>query len=121
MIMMETDSAAIGDEAVGNDHTSFDAMYRDYYPRIERYLARLVGIDAAEDLAQEVFLKISRSLDSFRGESAVLTWLYRIATNTAMDRVRAPAYRARFASACLDEPSEAGESVAAIEDRSSSA
>ncbi len=95
-----------------NDQTSFDAIYRDYYARITRYLARLVGVDEAEDLAQEVFLKISRSLDGFRGDSAVLTWVYRIATNTAMDRVRSPAYKARVASACLDEPTDAGESVA---------
>ena len=100
---------------------SFDAIYRAYFARIERYLARLVGIDEAEDLTQEVFLKISRSLDGFRGESAVLTWVYRIATNAAMDRVRAPAYRAKFASTCLDEPGETGEGAAAIEDRSSSA
>jgi RNA polymerase sigma-70 factor (ECF subfamily) len=104
---------------VDNDHTSFDAIYRDYYARIVRYLARLVGVDEAEDLAQEVFLKISRSLDSFRGESAVLTWVYRIATNAAMDRVRSPAYTAKVGSACLDEPTDAGESVA-MEDRSSS-
>lgn len=102
-----------------HDHTSFDAIYRDYYARITRYLARLVGVDEAEDLAQEVFLKISRSLDSFRGESAVLTWIYRIATNTAMDRVRSPAYKAQVASACLDEASDSGESVA-LQDRSSS-
>ncbi len=74
-----------------NDHPGFDAIYRDCYARITRYLARLVGVDEAEDLAQEVFLKISRSLDSFRGESAVLTWVYRIATNAPMDRVRSPA------------------------------
>ena len=102
-----------------NDHTSFDAIYRDYYARITRYLVRLVGVDEAEDLAQEVFLKVSRSLDSFRGESAVLTWIYRIATNTAMDRVRSPAYKAKVASACLDEAIDAGESVA-LQDRSSS-
>ncbi|HTN71567.1 MAG TPA: sigma-70 family RNA polymerase sigma factor, partial [Methylomirabilota bacterium] len=41
-----------------------------------------------EDTAQEVFVKISRSLDSFRGESSLSTWIYRIATNTAMDHLR---------------------------------
>ncbi len=102
-----------------NDRASFDEIYRDYYARITRYLARLVGVDEAEDLAQEVFLKISRSLDTFRGESAVLTWVYRIATNTAMDRVRSPAYKVKVGSAGLDEPSDAGEGVA-MKDRSSS-
>lgn len=100
-----------------NDSTSFDAIYRDYYPRIKRYLARVIGFDEAEDVAQEVFLKISRSLDSFRGESTMLTWVYRIATNAAMDRVRTPAYRARLTSVLLDESCEAGEGVNPVEDR----
>ncbi len=105
-----------------NSHTSFDAIYRDYYGRIRRYLARLVGMDEAEDLAQEVFLKISKSIDSFRGESSIATWVYRIATNAAMDKVRSPAYRARFSSAPVEESREDDEvAVAAIEDRVSSA
>ena len=103
------------------DHTSFDAIYRDYYARIERYLVRLVGMDEAEDLAQEVFLKISRSIDSFRGESSIATWVYRIATNAAMDRVRSPAYRARLSSAPVEESPEADEIVVAADDRVSSA
>ena len=97
-------ATAIGDEAVDNDHASFDAIYREYFARIVRYLVRLVGPDEAEDLAQEVYLKISRLVGSFRGESAALTWVYRIATNAAIDRVRAPSYRAKFASTCLGEP-----------------
>lgn len=119
--MVDTDSTANGDEAVENGQTSFDAIYREFYARIQRYLARLVGFAEAEDLVQEVFLKISRSLDSFRGESAVSTWVYRIATNAAMDRVRAPSYKTKVASASLDEPGEAGESGALTTDRSSSA
>ncbi len=117
MIRVDTDSVGIGDEAVDNDHTSFDAIYRDYYARIRRYLARLVGMGEAEDLTQEVFLKISRSLDSFRGESSIATWVYRIATNAAIDRVRSPAYRSRVSSAPVEESREADEVVAAAEDR----
>ena len=122
MIRVDIDSKGIGDEAVDNDHTSFDAIYRDYYARIKRYLVRLVGMDEAEDLSQEVFLKISRSLDSFRGESSIATWVYRIATNAAMDKVRSPAYRVRLSSAPIEESSEADDIVAAaVEDRGTSA
>ena len=103
------------------DHTSFDAIYRDYHARIRRYLARLVGMDEAEDLAQEVFLKIDRSLEGFRGESSIATWVYRIATNAAMDRLRSPAYRARVSSAPVEEYHEAEEIVVAADDRVSSA
>jgi RNA polymerase sigma-70 factor, ECF subfamily len=95
----------------------FDAIYRDYYPRIQRYLARLIGFDEAEDVAQEVFLKISGALDDFKGESTMLTWVYRIATNAALDRVRTPAYRASLTSVLLDESCETGEGVPPVEDR----
>ncbi len=69
----------------------FAALYGEYYPKIVGYLRRLVGEAEAEDVAQEAFVKISRSLDGFRGESRLSTWIYRIATNTAMDHLRKPA------------------------------
>jgi RNA polymerase sigma-70 factor (ECF subfamily) len=56
--------------------------------RVRRYLARMVGEDEAEDLAQEVFEKVNRSLGHFRGDAEISTWVYRIATNTALDRLR---------------------------------
>lgn len=52
----------------------------------------MVGEYEAEDLTQEVFVKISRALETFRGESALSTWIYRIATNTALDKLRDPAF-----------------------------
>lgn len=88
---------------MGPGDLSFDALYAAYYPRIRRYLARLIGLDEAEDVAQEVFLKAGRSLGEFRGDSAPLTWIYRIATNAALDRVRSPGYRASAASTPIDE------------------
>ena len=90
---------------------TFDAVYRDYYPRIKRYLARLIAFDDAEDVAQDVFLKISRSLDSFRGESSISTWVYRIAKNAAMDKARSPAYRSRVASASIDDAPDSGQGL----------
>ena len=103
-----------------SDSITFDAVYRELYPRIQRYLARLTSYDEADDLAQEVFLKISRSLDSFRGESSISTWVYRVATNAAMDTVRSPAYRARVVSIPVDDSCDAAEARAAIEDNVSS-
>ncbi len=69
---------------------NFDQLYETFHPRIQRYLSSLVGEDAACDLTQAVFLKVSQSLDSFRGESSLATWLYRIATNLAHDYSRSP-------------------------------
>lgn len=63
----------------------FDGIYREFQPRIQRYLTNLIGEDDALDVAQAVFLKISRSLENFREESSLSTWIYRIATNAARD------------------------------------
>jgi RNA polymerase sigma-70 factor (ECF subfamily) len=48
----------------------------------------MVGENEAEDLTQEVFVRIGRALKSFRGDSKLSTWIYQIATNAAMDRHR---------------------------------
>ena len=120
IIGLDISSTPAGGHAVESETISFDAVYRDFYPRIKRYLARLIAFDDAEDVAQEVFLKISKSFDSFRGESSMSTWVYRIATNAAMDRVRSPAYRARLASAPVDDSCDSGEPLPATEARISS-
>ena len=66
----------------------FQKVHDDFRPRILRYLTRMVGEGEAEDLTQEVFARISRALKSFRGESKLSTWVYKIATNVAVDRLR---------------------------------
>lgn len=66
----------------------FKTIFTEYRPGIFRYLVRLVGQAEAEDLTQEVFLKASRGLASFRAEAKISTWLYRIATNAAVDLLR---------------------------------
>lgn len=72
---------------------AFQDVYTQYRPKILNYLRRLVGEADAEDVAQEVFVKVSKSLDSFRGESLLSTWIYRIATNAALDYLRKPSSR----------------------------
>jgi RNA polymerase sigma-70 factor (ECF subfamily) len=67
---------------------TIETLHRDYGDRLRRYLERLVGPTEAEDLAQEVFEKAQRTLGTFRGDARVLTWLYRVATNLALDRLR---------------------------------
>jgi RNA polymerase sigma-70 factor (ECF subfamily) len=53
----------------------------------------MAGKDNAEDLAQVVFEKVSRGLSNFRGESSLATWIYRIATNVALDHNRSTSAR----------------------------
>src|SRR5512141_1157544 len=67
----------------------FRALYDEFAPRIRAYLTRLVGEGEAEDLTQEVFARAHRAMATRRGDSLLSTWLYRIATNAAIDRLRA--------------------------------
>ena len=71
----------------------FEAIYTAYQAKIQRYLIRMVGELEAEDLTQEVFVRLSRALPSFRGEAKLSTWIYRIATNAALDRLRSPRFQ----------------------------
>jgi RNA polymerase sigma-70 factor (ECF subfamily) len=77
-----------------SDHEfEFQEIYETFQPKIYRYLARLVGEYETEDLIQEVFIKVNRSLPRFKGESQLSTWIYRIATNAALDRLRSASFR----------------------------
>lgn len=66
----------------------FLEVYKEYQPKILRYLSRFVGPNDAEDVAQEVFGKVSRSLESFRSESKLSMTA---AISTTMKRARLPA------------------------------
>ena len=74
------------------DH-AFSKIYDDYYPRILRYISRIAGLNDAEDIAQDVFDKVHRGLDGFEKKSRLSTWIYRIATNTVIDRSRSAAVK----------------------------
>ncbi len=84
----------------------FQKIFTDYHPRILRYLGRLAGEPEAEDLTQEVFVKVSRSLHTFRGDSQLSTWIYRIATNAAIDRKRSSSSRQDAEQSSLDDLDE---------------
>jgi RNA polymerase sigma-70 factor (ECF subfamily) len=71
----------------------FEQIYNDFRAKIQRYLSSLVGEDEAEDLTQEVFIKVRQALQTFRGESELGTWIYRIARHVAIDLLRSPAQR----------------------------
>jgi len=67
---------------------SFQEIYERFQPGVLRFLSRLVGEEEAEDVTQEVFLRVDRGLEGFRGESSIGTWIYRIARNAALDHLR---------------------------------
>ena len=66
------------------DYRAFDLLVLKYQSRIVSIAFKFVKeMQLAEDISQESFIKAYRSIDSFREESAVYTWLYRITANTA--------------------------------------
>jgi RNA polymerase sigma-70 factor (ECF subfamily) len=77
----------------------FQRVYDEFQPRIRRYLARLAGAAEAEDLTQETFVRVNHALEAFRGDAALATWIYRIATNIATDRLRTPSFQLSVRSA----------------------
>jgi len=86
----------------------FERAYRMYSRRVYCKCLHMVGNEAeAEDLTQEVFLQLFRKMDSFRGESAFTTWLYRIAVNVVLMRLR----RKSLATSSLEEVIEVREGV----------
>jgi RNA polymerase sigma-70 factor (ECF subfamily) len=83
-----TDEQLIG-EALAGDRDAFGALVLRHQRGLVNFLYRLVGSrDGATDLAQEVFLKVFVSLDSFDPRYRFTTWLYRIASNAAIDLLR---------------------------------
>jgi RNA polymerase sigma-70 factor (ECF subfamily) len=88
----EADGALIH-RFLDGDEQAFEVLMDKYYVRIGRLALRILGDSmAAEDIAQEVFLRAARGFSGFRGDASVLTWLSRIAVNlsiTALHRQRA--------------------------------
>jgi RNA polymerase sigma-70 factor (ECF subfamily) len=76
------------DESMSESTPDFDVIYTEFRPKVLRYLNGMIGANEAEDVAQNVFLKVHAGLEDFRGEASLSTWIYRIATNAALDRLR---------------------------------
>ncbi|MUV04693.1 sigma-70 family RNA polymerase sigma factor [Flavobacterium rakeshii] len=68
----------------------FTAIFKTNYPKVIRLcLGYTEGReDQAKDLAQEVFLKVWQSLESFRGDASIGTWIYRITVNVCLQEIR---------------------------------
>ncbi len=66
-------------------HSAFTFLVEKYQERIYSHVRRMViDHDDADDLLQEVFIKVYNNLDNFKGSSQLFTWLYRIATNECL-------------------------------------
>jgi RNA polymerase sigma-70 factor (ECF subfamily) len=81
----------------------FQDVYKEFHGKIHRYLQQMVGPNEAEDVTQEVFLKVDKGLAEFQGRSELSTWVYRIATHAALDRLRSRAGQESRTKIRLDE------------------
>jgi RNA polymerase sigma-70 factor (ECF subfamily) len=85
------------------DLGAFEELYRRHAGRLYSLALRMVrNADDAEDLLQEIFLQAHRKLGSFKGESTLVTWLYRLAMNHCLDYLRSKAGRMSRATSSLD-------------------
>lgn len=68
-------------------------IYEAYHAKVVRYAAKLLGPDAADDVSQEVFIKIGRSLDTLADPTRLASWVYAVTLNTVRDAARRQAAR----------------------------
>lgn len=92
-------------EAKAGDNTSFELLLQRYRTPLVNFLSRMVRDRAtAEDLSQEVFIRVYRARGTYAPSAKFTTWLFRIATNLALNRIRDTRYHQLEVS--LDAPAE---------------
>ena len=85
----DDDERALIQRLKTGDHEAFDALFQRHFPTVYRQAFRVVGNQAeAEEVVQEVFLTMYEKAQTFRGESAFSTWLYRVTMNAALSKLR---------------------------------
>ncbi|MGH9607748.1 MAG: RNA polymerase sigma factor [Terracidiphilus sp.] len=99
--------AALMLRVAAGDEACFNFLVQKYHRPMMHFLFRMVHNQAvAEELAQEVFLRVYRSRESYRAEAKFTTWLYRIATNLAVNHARDTRRERGAQTVYLDAPDE---------------
>jgi RNA polymerase sigma-70 factor, ECF subfamily len=75
------------------EERAMEALYHRYKRRVFGLVTRIVGVEDAEEVAQDCFVRIFRGLPKFRGDSALGTWIYRLAVNAALSHATRRAKR----------------------------
>jgi len=100
------------------DERAFKEMVEQYRDQVFNLTYRMMGSrEEAEDLAQEVFVTVFKTIDRFRGDSKLSTWLYRVTVNHCKNRIKYLARRYQQATSSYDEATErasAGQSGHAV-------
>jgi RNA polymerase sigma-70 factor (ECF subfamily) len=84
------------------EQRAMEALYHQYKRRVFGLCHRIAGTGDAEEVAQEVFVRVFRGLGSFRGDSALGTWIYRLAVNAALSHVARRGKRTEVGDEVLD-------------------
>src|SRR3954447_12353569 len=100
------------------DERAFQELVERYKDLVFAMIARTVqDRSRAEDLAQDVFLRIHRGLPYFRGEARLSTWIYRIVANAVLQSQSRPATVAFDAAVSLDDAQARGRPMPSMSDR----
>ncbi len=101
------------------DQAAFDYLVQKYRRPMLSFMYRMAhNSAAAEDLAQEVFLRVYRSRESYEASAKFTTWLYRIATNLAVNHARDTRHERPEVQVSIDEPDDDSSTGLQVPDRS---
>jgi RNA polymerase sigma-70 factor (ECF subfamily) len=104
------------------DDSAFEYLVQKYRRAMVSFMFRMAHNNAAaEDLAQEVFLRVYRSRESYEASAKFTTWLYRIATNLAVNHARDTRHERPENTVSLDEPDQESGHTLDLPDRTPSA
>ena len=115
---MEPTDLELVERVQSGDVDAFEHLVRRYQHRVYNHVSRMVGAgEDAADLTQDIFIKVYRSLNRFRGQASFQTWLYRVTANLCVDRHRR-SQRAPQIARSLEAPVEtdSGEVEAEVPD-----
>lgn len=105
---MRTADLELVERCQGGSAEAFEELYRQHSGRLYNLAFRMTGsAEEAEDLLQDVFLHAHRKLGSFRGESSLGTWLYRLGMNQCLDYLRGRQVKMGRATDSLDDDAAA--------------
>jgi RNA polymerase sigma-70 factor (ECF subfamily) len=102
-VVTPADDAALVAACRRGESRALEALYHQYKRRVFGLVHRIVGASDAEEVAQDVFVRVFRGLGSFRGESALGTWIYRLAVNAALSHVARRGRRSEVSDDELDQ------------------
>ena len=99
----DIDSELIKKAKKGN-HVAFNILMNKYYPRVYASIFSFIkSKEDSEDLSQQTFIKVWQQLDTFRGDSAFFTWVYRIAINLAKNFVTSSGFKKQKINTSIQE------------------